>query len=219
MSDQHRHPSLEILGDYAAGGLPEPVALALAVHLSSCSACRIAVQRLETIGGVVLDDVPPAALDTEAALDRALSNLGDAEPPELPSEKSDFPNALLRRVPGDLAKLPWRRVARGVAEFALDTYEAGYRAKLLRIQPGASVPRHTHRGEEYTVVLAGAFNDSDVVYEKGDFAEADPSLHHQPIASDGEVCYCLAVTNAPLKLLSPIGRLMDPLLRLRTQHQ
>ena len=79
MSGQH-HPSLEILGDYAAGGLPEPVALALAVHLSSCSVCRIAAQRLEVIGGVVLDDVPPAALDTEAALDRALSNLDDAKP-------------------------------------------------------------------------------------------------------------------------------------------
>ncbi len=93
MSDQHRHPSLEILGDYAAGGLPEPVALALAVHLSSCSACRIAVQRLETIGGVVLDDVPPAALDTEAALDRALSNLGDAEPQNSQAKKR-FPECL-----------------------------------------------------------------------------------------------------------------------------
>ncbi|MDA0369526.1 MAG: ChrR family anti-sigma-E factor [Proteobacteria bacterium] len=217
MSGQH-HPSLEILGDYAAGGLPEPVALALAVHLSSCSVCRIAAQRLEVIGGVVLDDVPPAALDTEAALDRALSNLDDAKPADHPSEPGDLPHALLRRLPGDLATLPWRRVARGVAEFALDTYEAGYRAKLLRIQPGASVPRHTHGGEEYTVVLAGAFNDSDVVYDKGDFAEADPTVRHQPVATDDDVCYCLAVTNAPLKLLGPIGRLIDPLLRLRAQH-
>ena len=217
MSGQH-HPSLEIIGDYAAGGLPEPVALAFAVHMSSCSACRMAVQKLEVIGGVVLDELPPAAMDTEAELDRALSSLDEAKPAETPSEPSDLPHALLRRVPGDLAKLPWRRVARGVAEFALDTYEAGYRAKLLRIQSGASVPRHTHRGEEYTVVIAGAFYDSDVVYNKGDFAEADPTVRHQPIATDDGVCYCLAVTNAPLKLLGPIGRLIDPLLRRRAEH-
>ncbi len=217
MSSQH-HPSLEMLEEYAAGGVSEPVALALAVHLSSCSACRVAVQKLEVIGGVVLDDVVPVALDTEAALGRALSNLDDTAPANSTAGGGDLPQALAQRLPDDLSNLPWRRVARGVAEYTLETKEAGYGAKLLRIQPGAAVPFHTHRGEEYTVVLAGAFNDSDDVYDKGDFAEADPNVRHQPVATEGGVCYCLAVTDAPLKLLGPIGRLIDPLLQLRAQR-
>lgn len=217
MPSQH-HPSLEMLEEYAAGGVAEPVALALAVHVSSCSACRIAVQKLEVIGGVVLEDVEPAALDTEGALERVLSNLDEAPPAKPTPGGGDLPQALVQRLPEDLPNLPWRRIARGVAEYRLEIKEAGYRAKLLRIQPGAAVPLHTHRGEEYTVVLAGAFSDSDTVYDMGDFAEADPTVRHQPIATDTGVCYCLAVTDAPLKLLGPIGRLIDPLLQLRAQR-
>jgi putative transcriptional regulator len=217
MSTQH-HPSLEVLEEYAAGGLAEPIALALAVHLSSCAACQATVERLETIGGVVLDDVAPAMLDTEAALDRALESLDQPTTPRVAAPpRGALPTALTQRMPSELADLPWRRIARGVAEFPLDTNEAGYRAKLLRIQPGAEVPFHTHRGEEYTVVLSGAFHDAEDLYAQGDFTVADPTVRHRPVATEGDVCFCLAVTDAPLKLLGPLGRLIDPFLQLRAR--
>ena len=49
---------------------------------------------------------------------------------------------------------------------------------------------------------------------RGDVAEADPSVNHQPVADPGEDCICLAVTDAPLRLTGPFGRLLNPFLRI-----
>lgn len=212
------HPSLEALEEYAAGSAPEPVALALAVHLSRCAACHAAVIRLEAIGGAALSEMPPVEFDADTALERALAALDEDVPADTRTHGADdLPSALVARLPSDLAALPWRRVARGVAEYAVGTAESGYAAKLLRIQPGAKVPFHTHRGEELTVVLKGGFRDADAMYGEGDFAVADPAVRHSPVATEDAVCYCLAVTNAPLRLLGPLGRLIDPLLQMRAR--
>jgi putative transcriptional regulator len=104
-----------------------------------------------------------------------------------------------------------------VSEFRLAIDEDGYVAKLIQIEVGAIVPRHTHRGEEFTVVLKGGFRDGEKMYRGGDFAVADSTVQHNPVATGAEPCICVAMTNAPLKLLTPLGRIFEPLLRLRNQ--
>ncbi len=49
---------------------------------------------------------------------------------------------------------------------------------------------------------------------RGDLAEADGSVDHRPIADPGEDCLYLAVTDAPLRLTGPVGRLLNPSLHI-----
>jgi putative transcriptional regulator len=76
------------------------------------------------------------------------------------------------------------------------------------------MPTHTHDGSELTLVLAGGFSDESGHFVRGDVAEADPSINHQPVADPGEDCLCLAVTDAPIRLTGPFGRLLNPFLRI-----
>ena len=80
-------------------------------------------------------------------------------------------------------------------------------AEILRIAPGAAAPRHTHSGDEYTLVLTGAFHDDAGLYRAGDIAIADPGVTHRPTAEPGAVCYSFAVTDGPLKFTGAMGLL------------
>jgi len=70
---------------------------------------------------------------------------------------------------------------------------------------------HTHRGEEWTMVLTGSYHDETGRYLPGDVQTTTPDIFHCPVADEGPVCINLAVTDAPLifKGLLPtvIGRI------------
>jgi putative transcriptional regulator len=75
----------------------------------------------------------------------------------------------------------------------------GDRLWLLRAQPGAVLPRHTHSGSELTVVLQGAYVIDDRIFGVGDLEDADEGTSHQPIVTTRGECLCLAATTGPLK--------------------
>ena len=64
---------------------------------------------------------------------------------------------------------------------------------LLRIEPGAGVGRHDHLGDEYTLVLTGAFHDGHERFGPGDVNIGRSGFTHQPVAAPGPVCYALGV--------------------------
>jgi len=140
-------------------------------------------------------------------------------PPSEPHPTVD--EATRRRLPSPLwpylghglDALDWRRRGRNAREARLIAGDAGPRASLLSIHAGRPVPRHTHRGDEYTVVLAGGYRDGEAAYRRGDFQAADASLRHQPLADPDEDCLCLAVLDAPIRLTGPLGVLVNPFLR------
>jgi putative transcriptional regulator len=72
---------------------------------------------------------------------------------------------------------------------------------------------HTHRGNEYTLVLDGSFSDKAGDYHQGDFILADTQTIHQPKAANDGDCICFAVTDAPLKMTGFFGRLLNPFLK------
>ena len=51
------HPSEALLLDYAAGNQDEPVSLLVATHLALCPACRATVERFETVGGAMIEEL------------------------------------------------------------------------------------------------------------------------------------------------------------------
>ena len=95
------------------------------------------------------------------------------------------------------------------ARLALEDQEL--RASLLHIDKGGSVPCHTHKGFEITLLLQGSFEDEMGTYSAGDFMWLDGKHTHQPVTKEG--CVCLTVSSDAIhftqgmsQLLNPIGR-------------
>ena len=115
----------------------------------------------------------------------------------------------LPRALSNMALGKWTSVGKiARARMALD--EEPIRASLLQIQPGGSVPEHTHKGFELTLLLEGHFKDDMGEYGPGDFIMLDGENTHSPITEDGCLCYTVAndaqyFTQGINKLLNPIG--------------
>ncbi len=213
----HRPPEELLLG-YAAGSLTEPIALVLASHAALCPETAGAVRRLEGVGGALLEGIEPSPLKPDA-LDRALAALDRAEAEPLRAAATAETRALLPPpvwpcVKGDLENLAWRRRSPFIetAEIRADAGKGS--AFLLRVKSGHPVPRHTHRGLELTLVLAGAYCDAANCFVRGDIQVADPTIDHQPIAQAGEDCICFVALDAPIWFTGPIGRLANPFVKL-----
>ncbi|MCE3289976.1 MAG: transcriptional activator ChrR [Caulobacter sp.] len=94
----------------------------------------------------------------------------------------------------------------GIRRLAIPTDGPGA-VDLLRIEPGAGVAGHDHEGEEFTLVLTGAFNDGHQTYGPGDINVGVPGFKHEPKALPGEICYALAVAYGPARFDGSIGLL------------
>jgi putative transcriptional regulator len=213
------HPSEAYLLDYASGAAAEPVALLVASHLTFCPLCREEIRLLEDLGGTLLDAMPPATVSA-GSLERLIGRLEQADqagaaacPVIRETGDPTLPAPLRRYVEGRLEDLVWRRIG-SIAEARLLPDYAKLTTRLLNIRAGAGVPAHTHEGNELTLVLRGSYTDGTGRYRPGDVAEADGEIDHRPVADPDEDCLCFAVTDAPLKLTSRIGRLLNPFVRL-----
>ena len=50
------------------------------------------------------------------------------------------------------------------------------------MDPGTSVPLHSHNGKEYILVLDGSFCDEYGEYNKGDMQINDQKIKHNPVS-------------------------------------
>jgi putative transcriptional regulator len=121
-----------------------------------------------------------------------------------------LPAPLVRYLGSNLEEIRWRGLLPGVKEYKVEKTEHG-EAVLYWIKPGRKMPNHTHEGSEYTLVLKGGFTESTGHYRRGDIAIADQDIDHRPVADLDEDCICFAVTDAPLRLTGPIGRIVQRL--------
>ncbi|PWC58043.1 transcriptional regulator [Azospirillum sp. TSH7] len=224
----NHHPSDALLVAYGAGSLGEGLSLAVAVHLAHCPDCRATLAEVEALGGALLEDLPPAPLESlslAATLDRLEREEAPGNPckamrirprcsrPAGPAAAS-LPGPLRSYVPS-LETLSWQRLAPGVRRVELlPRTSSGGAAQLLRIAPGTALPHHGHGGLELTVVLSGHFADELGRYGPGDLAEVDGDTNHQPIADSHRDCICLIATDAPLRFTGLMGRLMQPFIGL-----
>jgi putative transcriptional regulator len=209
-----------LLLDYASGALNEPLSLAMATHLSLSMKHASQYQALNQVGGVMLQEIECDALDDDddmglsAVLDRLDDEPVKGRPVSFSSVTTDIIPAPLRDyLPADLDALKWRKVGPGVEEFRIKTGTRTGKTSLLRIQPGRSMPEHTHAGREITVVLDGSYNDGAETFARGDLQVADDDANHQPVAHDEDGCICLVALDAPVRFTGPVGRLLNPFIR------
>lgn len=208
MSITH-HPAEELLIAYAGGGADEGTSLVIATHLALCPACRSVVASAEATGGALLSEMNPVPLG-ETALNNVLSRLKQQDAlfqPAPPVKHAIFPEPLRSYLGGDLERVKWTSVTKGISVKPVFRHGAT-RVQLIRSLPGAGVGVHSHRGEELTLVLEGGFTDTTGHYLRGDLQTADPALTHRPMADDGGPCISLAVTGAPLRFVRPLVGLL-----------
>ena len=208
MSVTH-HPAEELLIAYAGGVADEGTSLVIATHLALCPMCRRTVASAEAAGGALLSGMTPAPLGN-AALKNVLSRLDEQTKPfehAPPAKAAIFPEPLRSYFGGDLERVKWISVTKGISVKPVFRHGAT-RVQLIRSLPGAGVGIHSHRGEELTLVLEGGFTDVTGHYLRGDLQTADPSLTHRPMTDEGGPCISLAVTGARLRFTSPLVGLL-----------
>lgn len=211
------HPTLETLTDFAAGTLSYHETLMVSTHVSYCEACREQVLALECLGGELLNDLPGEPV-SDAVLERSLAAIAAppnpvATPTVVPNADPSIPRPLQRLIRSGYEQLQWRTVLPNVQICELDQSPSGETISLYRIKPGAQIPMHTHRGNEFTVILQGGFSDALGQYGVGDFLHRAGQHEHSPVADAGIECICLTVTEQPLKMTSWKWRWINPFLR------
>ena len=210
------HLSDPLLMAYSAGQLPEAFSLVVATHVSLCDDCRSRLMAFDTLGGALIEDAAAVRMaDDSFEATLALINGGPKAEPARATRilGGVFPAPLRDYVGGDLSAVRWRSVGMGVRQAILKT-DSGATARLLHIPAGQAVPDHGHRGMELTLVLQGAFRDTEDRFGPGDVEIATEDLEHTPVAELGADCICLAATDAPLRFNRLIPRIAQPFLRI-----
>jgi putative transcriptional regulator len=190
----------------ASGAFAPAFGRVIEAHAALCSRCRATMANVEAVGGHALErerdaDLAPDALDQAlTAIERVPSE------PALLAELKDLPPAVHHLIAPLLGKSKWKFGGLGLKLRTLDVPRmANEKLRLLRIEPGGYLPRHTHDGHEFVLILTGAYRDETGVYRAGDVAFGDASLEHLPVAEPGPVCYALAATTSPLRFTGAIG--------------
>jgi putative transcriptional regulator len=212
----HHHPSSDLLAEFAAGTLDTAQAVAISAHLHYCTKCQRAVQEMEQIGGAMLEQLAPQTLP-ETSFDElmaAIDEKGQAITVKTEPQSNALPHVVNRLT--DEKPLKWRKITKALKTATLTAGQNRYEISLQKIQAGGKVPKHDHRGIEMTVVLKGSFSDKNGIYQAGDFLLRQPGEEHQPVSARNEDCLCLSIQEAPVKLTSMLGRLMNPFIRLHT---
>lgn len=198
-----------LLAGFSTGALSPAMHALVAAHLTMSDANAAFVAAMEgALASEALSASAPPLADREARL----AAIFDARQPRARAIAADGPlPAPLRSLIGqDFEQLKWRSRLPGVKEHRLAGVAEG-EANLYWIKAGRKMPRHTHEGSEVTLVLKGAFRDLNGHYKAGDISIADAAVDHQPIVDAVGDCICFAVTDAPLRLTGPVGRIVGRL--------
>lgn len=200
----------DLLAAYGAGSLDPARHALVASHLLLKPENRRFVRSVEnTVAFDMLEREGQRPVSRRDARLAAIFEAADEPPPALePVGLQILPEPLRRFVGCNIDDVSWSFVVPGVKECRLGDVGRGS-ASLLRVKAGRRLPQHTHEGSEITLVLTGAFSDPLGRYARGDIALADGSIDHSPVVESGEDCICFAVTDAPLVLTSPLGRIVQ----------
>ena len=238
MSGTSHHPSADLLLSYSAGTASPGHALCVATHLEYCQSCVQAHQRNNAIGGRLITELhsqeqsqvseglksrvfslldnftrSPADSDQQNNRQYKLQNNRQATQASGMTTDPRLPRALRKLVPEGLNGLDWRMISTSARSCQLFKDDSSTIVSLLKLKPGGRVARHKHMGNEFTVILTGAFSDEDGVYREGDFLLRDANDSHSPVATRDAECICLTLQEAPLQFTGWPLKLVNPWIR------
>ena len=204
-------PDESWLVSYSGGGAPDSVKLILQAHMAVCPKCRSALKLADQLGGHFMFSEEGEATEESSAPLSAVG-LKSEEPVEWGRDNvSDISDVFNKYVGNHLNGFQWMRAGKGLKVCKLSERD-GYRLLMLRAEPGTVLPKHRHRGSELTLLLKGSYFCDDKIYRAGDVDDADNSSPHQPVVTNDSECICIAAIDGPLRLSSPVHRMIQPFL-------
>ena len=123
-------------------------------------------------------------------------------------QNNNLSNNPLSRLIGDLNHLDWKTIYKGFKEFKIPVNDNDS-VKLIKMDPGTSVPLHSHNGKEYILVLDGSFCDEYGEYNKGDMQINDQKIKHNPTACNSNGCVCLSITENDVVFFGKYGSALN----------
>jgi putative transcriptional regulator len=224
------HPSEAVLEEFVSGNLHASIAMIVSSHVEMCSKCQERVMDLTEKAASNVFDMEDDffKLDMEANsklfdenhtphtdMISSITDL-DMEPVnesavavteiEVSGQTIALPNAIR-----SIALKEWQGIGK-ISRARLTLDDDQRRMSLLHIDKGGSVPMHSHKGFEITLLLDGSFEDDMGVYSKGDFIWLDHKHTHNPTTLEG--CVCLTVSSDALKFTQGVSQLINPLGKL-----
>lgn len=210
---QH-HPDSLTLMEFSAGNLTEPHALCIRLHLDQCSHCRSRVDMLDSLGAVMMEQQPQVTV-SGSMFDSILSRI-DSEPAVQDfAARKERVGPLEKLLGADLNALPWKRQLGDLSVLDISDRFPGQSEQVVlqKLTAGGKALAHTHRGEETTIVLQGAFSDKKGVFNQWDFVVLNQQDEHKPVALEGDDCITLSVLSAPVRLTGTFTRMLNPFIR------
>ncbi len=202
----------------SAGTLGEALTAVASAHISMCKKCRSRLRDMDMIGGIMLSNCPPRALEKQphSAGEFAAMHWENGAKDKVmrtQAHSCDLPAPMSWLVGQDISDIPWKWIGPGVATHVLPLSEgATGNLRLLKVAPNKKLPEHGHGGGELTLVIKGAYRDKFGVFGPSDIADMDEDAEHQPIVEPGEDCICVVACEAPAKFKGPIARMLQPLI-------
>ena len=123
-------------------------------------------------------------------------------------QNSNISNNPLSQIVGNLNNIDWKTIYKGFKEFKISVNDKDS-VKLIKMDPGTSVPLHSHNGKEYILVLDGSFCDEYGEYKKGDMQINDQQIKHNPTACDSSGCICLSITENDVVFFGKFGSALN----------
>lgn len=214
------HPNCQLLTSYVKGELSASLSIGIAIHIEMCEQCKAKVEALTAQyaqdcfsqpASLPVTDIDNELIDMDEMMNLITANDDIEEPVIFKSRQVTF-NEQDYTLPRALTNLDLGRSNQfgKISRCRVKLDEDTIHANLLHINAGGSVPEHTHKGYELTVLISGSFSDVNGAYQAGDFILLDAQHTHSPKSIEGCLCYTVAddklhFTQGINKLLNPIG--------------
>ncbi len=193
----------ELIFGYSSGNLTEAKSLFVSMYLYLNS---VAAKNASIFDNILadnlanLDEVAPKKINYKDCINSTYNqNL---------SFKITKNNNPLTNLIGSIDKLKWKSIYKGFREFNISLKDSDT-IKLIKMDPGISVPLHSHNGKEYILVIDGSFCDEYGEYKKGDMQINDQKIKHHPIASNKNGCICLSITERDVIFFGKLGSALN----------
>ncbi len=191
----------ELIFDFASGSLGVSKSIFASTYLQLNSKASKLHEKFETLLGDDLFENEDAQI-TNLKYSDCISDKDNLEP------KPTLDVTPITKIFGPIEDLKWKQIYKGFSEFTPDLNDKD-ELKIIKMDPGASVPIHSHGGREYILVLSGSFCDEYGEYKKGDIQINDQKIKHTPIACKDSGCVCLTITEKDVIFFGKFGSFLN----------
>jgi putative transcriptional regulator len=213
------HPKHELLKLHVKGQLPASISAAISMHAEMCSECNKTLQELTLSESKHAfdncDSENNAYLNNkEVSFSSMIAGITSDDDIYLPEPKVDKivnvkgKQYILPRAIAGIEHSQFQNLGK-LSRSRLDLNEGEVHTSLLHIDPQGTVPAHTHKGFELTLLLDGCFTDELGSYSKGDFIWLNKSHTHTPETKNG--CLCYTVSSDALHFTKGLARILNPI--------